>query len=80
MIGIVGAICGGRAATVFHVHSLNGFFSLSAWLTAIAGAGKFLSGVPEDGQLIEGWRSVTVMGSCGIDHFARGQGAVDLQG
>jgi uncharacterized membrane protein YeaQ/YmgE (transglycosylase-associated protein family) len=39
MIGIIGALCGGwAAATVFHVHSRHGFFSLSAWLTAIAGS------------------------------------------
>jgi uncharacterized membrane protein YeaQ/YmgE (transglycosylase-associated protein family) len=44
MIGIVGAICGGwAAATVFHVHSLNGFFSLSTWLTAIAGSAVLLA-------------------------------------
>jgi uncharacterized membrane protein YeaQ/YmgE (transglycosylase-associated protein family) len=44
MIGIVGAVGGGwAAATVFHVHSLNGFFSLSTWLTAIAGAAVLLA-------------------------------------
>ena len=44
MIGVVGAICGGwAAATVFHVHSLNGFFSLSTWLTAIAGSAVLLA-------------------------------------
>lgn len=44
MIGIVGALCGGwLAATVFHVHSMHGFFSLSTWLTAIAGAAVLLA-------------------------------------
>ena len=44
MIGIIGAIGGGwAAATVFHVHSLNGFFSLSTWLTAIAGSAVLLA-------------------------------------
>jgi uncharacterized membrane protein YeaQ/YmgE (transglycosylase-associated protein family) len=44
MIGITGAICGGwAAATVFHVHSLDGFFSPSTWLTAIAGSAVLLA-------------------------------------
>jgi uncharacterized membrane protein YeaQ/YmgE (transglycosylase-associated protein family) len=44
MIGIIGAVGGGwAAATVFHVHSLNGFFSLSTWLTAIAGSAVLLA-------------------------------------
>jgi uncharacterized membrane protein YeaQ/YmgE (transglycosylase-associated protein family) len=39
LIGIVGALGGGWAATkIFHIHTLNGFFSASTWLTAIAGA------------------------------------------
>ena len=39
VIGIAGALGGGWAATrLFHVHTLNGFFNLSTWLTAIAGA------------------------------------------
>ena len=39
LIGIAGALGGGWAATrLFHVHTLNGFFNLSTWLTAIAGA------------------------------------------
>jgi uncharacterized membrane protein YeaQ/YmgE (transglycosylase-associated protein family) len=42
-IGIVGALAGGWVATrVFHVHTLNGFFNLSTWLTAIAGAAVLL--------------------------------------
>ncbi|HVB44111.1 MAG TPA: GlsB/YeaQ/YmgE family stress response membrane protein [Streptosporangiaceae bacterium] len=43
LIGIAGALLGGWVATaVFHVHSLNGFFNLSTWLTAIAGAAVLL--------------------------------------
>ena len=39
IVGIVGALLGGFLAKVlFHVHSLNTFFSLSTWLTAIIGA------------------------------------------
>jgi uncharacterized membrane protein YeaQ/YmgE (transglycosylase-associated protein family) len=42
-IGIVGALAGGWVATrVFHVHTLNGFFNLSTWLTAIVGAAVLL--------------------------------------
>jgi uncharacterized membrane protein YeaQ/YmgE (transglycosylase-associated protein family) len=38
-IGIAGALPGGWAATkLFHIHSKQGFFNLSTWLTAIAGA------------------------------------------
>jgi uncharacterized membrane protein YeaQ/YmgE (transglycosylase-associated protein family) len=44
MIGIIGAIGGGwAAATMFHVHSLHGFFNLSTWLTAIAGSAVLLA-------------------------------------
>jgi uncharacterized membrane protein YeaQ/YmgE (transglycosylase-associated protein family) len=43
VIGIVGALGGGWAATQqFHVHTLNGFSSLSTWLTAITGAAVLL--------------------------------------
>jgi uncharacterized membrane protein YeaQ/YmgE (transglycosylase-associated protein family) len=43
IIGIVGALLGGWVASkVFHVHSLNGFFHLSTWITAIAGAAVLL--------------------------------------
>jgi len=39
VIGIVGALAGGWLATkLFHVHGLQGFFNLSTWITAIAGA------------------------------------------
>jgi uncharacterized membrane protein YeaQ/YmgE (transglycosylase-associated protein family) len=42
-IGIVGALLGGWAATkLFHIHSLQGFFNISTWLTAIAGAAILL--------------------------------------
>src|ERR1039458_2797332 len=43
VIGICGALGGGWVATkLFHVHSLQGFFNLSTWLTAIAGAAVLL--------------------------------------
>ncbi len=43
LIGIVGALGGGWAATtLFHAHTLHGFFSLSTWLTAIAGSAILL--------------------------------------
>jgi uncharacterized membrane protein YeaQ/YmgE (transglycosylase-associated protein family) len=39
VIGIVGALAGGWVATrLFHIHTVHGFFNLSTWLTAIAGA------------------------------------------
>ena len=39
LIGVAGALCGGWANTgLFHVGTLHGFFNLSTWLTAIAGA------------------------------------------
>ena len=43
VIGIVGALLGGWVATkLFHIHSIHGFFNLSTWLTAIAGAAVLL--------------------------------------
>ena len=46
LIGIAGALGGGWAATeLFHVHTLHGFFNLSTWLTAIAGAAVLLLAV-----------------------------------
>jgi uncharacterized membrane protein YeaQ/YmgE (transglycosylase-associated protein family) len=43
VIGVLGALGGGWAATkLFHVHTLNGFFNLSTWLTAIVGAAVLL--------------------------------------
>ena len=39
LIGIAGALLGGWLATkLFHVDDLKGFFNLSTWLTALAGA------------------------------------------
>jgi len=43
LIGVAGALGGGWVASrLFHVHSLQGFFNLSTWLTAIAGAAVLL--------------------------------------
>jgi uncharacterized membrane protein YeaQ/YmgE (transglycosylase-associated protein family) len=43
LIGIAGALGGGWAATkLFHIHTLHGFFNVSTWLTAIAGAAVLL--------------------------------------
>src|SRR5271170_4347241 len=43
VIGILGALAGGWVATrLFHVRTLHGFFNLSTWLTAIAGAAVLL--------------------------------------
>ena len=43
VIGIVGALVGGWLATkLFHIHSLQGFFNLSTWITAVAGAAVLL--------------------------------------
>jgi uncharacterized membrane protein YeaQ/YmgE (transglycosylase-associated protein family) len=42
-IGVAGALLGGWLATkLFHVVTLHGFFNLSTWLTAIAGAAVLL--------------------------------------
>jgi uncharacterized membrane protein YeaQ/YmgE (transglycosylase-associated protein family) len=44
VIGIVGALLGGWVAShVFHVPNLQGFFNLSTWLTALAGAVALLA-------------------------------------
>jgi uncharacterized membrane protein YeaQ/YmgE (transglycosylase-associated protein family) len=48
LTGIAGALLGGWAATrLFHLHhhALQGFFNLSTWLTAIAGAAVLLLAV-----------------------------------
>jgi uncharacterized membrane protein YeaQ/YmgE (transglycosylase-associated protein family) len=43
VIGVVGALVGGFVATqVFHVRGVQGFFNLSTWITAIAGAAVLL--------------------------------------
>lgn len=56
VVGIVGALLGGfLAKAVFHVHSLNGFFNLSTWVTAIVGAVVLLVIV----HLVSGTRSHT---------------------
>lgn len=50
VLGIGGALLGGWLATkIFHIHSLQGFFSISTWITAIAGAAVLLGAV----QLVE---------------------------
>jgi uncharacterized membrane protein YeaQ/YmgE (transglycosylase-associated protein family) len=39
VVGIIGALLGGFIAkAMFHVHTLNGFFNLSTWVTAILGS------------------------------------------
>ncbi len=39
VIGIIGALLGGfLAQAIFHVHSLNSFFNVSTWVTAIVGS------------------------------------------
>lgn len=39
VLGIVGALIGGFIAeALFHVHTLNSFFNISTWITAIVGA------------------------------------------
>lgn len=54
VVGIVGALIGGYLAKVlFHVHSLNGFFHLSTWITAFLGAVILLAVV----HLLTGTRS-----------------------
>jgi len=53
VIGIAGALLGGWIATkLFHIHSLQGFFNLSTWITALAGAVVLLGAI----QLVEGQR------------------------
>jgi uncharacterized membrane protein YeaQ/YmgE (transglycosylase-associated protein family) len=43
LIGIAGALGGGWAATrLFHIHTLNGFFNASTWITAIVGSAILL--------------------------------------
>ena len=45
LLSICGALLGGWLATgLFHLHTLNGFFNPSAWLTALAGAAVLLLG------------------------------------
>ena len=43
LIGVAGALGGGWAASrILHLHTLNGFFNLSTWITAIAGSAVLL--------------------------------------
>ena len=54
LIGIAGALAGGWIATkVFHIHSLQGIYNLSTWITALAGAVVLLGAL----HLVEGRRS-----------------------
>jgi uncharacterized membrane protein YeaQ/YmgE (transglycosylase-associated protein family) len=51
LIGIAGALAGGWLATkIFHIHSLQGFFNLSTWITALAGSVVLLGAL----HLVEG--------------------------
>ena len=53
VIGIAGALLGGWIATkLFHIHSIQGFFNLSTWITALVGAVLLLGII----QLAEGQR------------------------
>ena len=53
VIGIAGALLGGWIATkLFHIHSLQGFFNISTWITALAGAVVLLGVI----QLVDGKR------------------------
>jgi uncharacterized membrane protein YeaQ/YmgE (transglycosylase-associated protein family) len=53
LIGVAGALLGGWLATkLFHIHSLQGFFNISTWITAIVGAVVLLGAV----HLVEGQR------------------------
>jgi uncharacterized membrane protein YeaQ/YmgE (transglycosylase-associated protein family) len=39
LLGVAGAVVGGWLATkLFHVDEMKGFFNISTWLTALAGA------------------------------------------
>jgi uncharacterized membrane protein YeaQ/YmgE (transglycosylase-associated protein family) len=54
LIGVAGALAGGWIATkLFHIHSLQGFFNLSTWITALAGSFVLLGAL----HLVEGRRS-----------------------
>lgn len=45
VLGIAGALLGGFVATqLFHVAGIQGFFNLSTWICAIAGAAVLLLG------------------------------------
>ncbi len=43
LLGVAGALVGGFVATnLFHVAGIKGFFNISTWITAIAGAAVLL--------------------------------------
>lgn len=42
VLGLVAGLGGWVATALFRIHSLNGFFNLSTWLTAIAGSAVLL--------------------------------------
>jgi uncharacterized membrane protein YeaQ/YmgE (transglycosylase-associated protein family) len=53
LIGVAGALLGGWIATkIFHVVSLQGFFNLSTWITALVGSVVLLGAV----HVLEGGR------------------------
>lgn len=53
VVGIVGALLGGwLAQKLFHVDSVQGFFNLSTWITALVGAIVLLGAL----QLVTGSR------------------------
>ncbi len=53
VVGIVGALLGGwLAQKLFHVDSVQGFFNLSTWITALVGAIVLLGAL----QLVSGSR------------------------
>jgi len=66
LIGVAGALGGGWVATkVWHIHTLNGFFNASTWLTAIAGAAVLLLAY----HLFSGQTSRrTARRSCAFEH------------
>jgi uncharacterized membrane protein YeaQ/YmgE (transglycosylase-associated protein family) len=58
LIGMGGALLGGFLATrVFHVDGTQGFFNLSTWVTAIAGAAVLLFVFHQVGGRSKGLRS-----------------------
>ena len=51
LIGVAGALLGGWLATkLFHIHSVQGFFNLSTWVTAVVGSAVLLGAV----QMVNG--------------------------
>ena len=62
LLGVAGALLGGFLATnLFHVAGIKGFFNLSTWITAIAGAAVLLFGYHlvsgQNGHRRTGWRA-----------------------